>query len=378
MLSENKINYKMRCIIAIKLGNYSKIMSTTAKKTIKYLLIHTVFLFALNCTPTQFSTYSPSTKKSDSEKGQLSPNEGNNSGRLDPQKPRSPFGERLEGGDPIISGGGGGNGGGGNGGGGGGGGNGGGGGGNADDKKIPLPEIGGGPTSEPTAKPTGEPTPEKTPPGQEKPTVPPGKVAIKLEVIQLNYEAWWKNCLTVTLGNQSKTIGCNKDPLAQGKVVWFIADKPPICNVLKVNISTFKPTDGSVQCKARAALNPPQMCVGPYAPVADQTRTPSNSGEKQFFASYDYSTIGNLNPLIKANFDFNALVKNMAEYRKNGDNRWIRTFFEDQSSTNLQAVRNDNSLWHDKGIDFNDYIFDIQAEGAKVEIEGSGAGCALQ
>ena len=184
--------------------------------------------------------------------------------------------------------------------------------------------------------------------------------------------------MTVTLGNQTKTIGCNKDPLAQGKIVWFIADKPPLCNILKAHISTFKPTDASVQCKARAALNPPQMCIGPYASVADQTRTPSNSGEKQFFTSYDYSSISNLNPLIKAHFDFNALAKNMAAYRKNGENRWIRTFFEDQSSSNLDAVRADNSLWHDKGIDFNDYIFDIQAEGAKVEIEGSGTGCAVQ
>jgi hypothetical protein len=57
----------------------------------------------------------------------------------------------------------------------------------------------------------------------------------------------------------------------------------------------------------------------------------------------------------------------------------LRVFFEDQPKANLDAVRAQPSIWQEKGIDFNDYIFDVKGENVLFYVEGSGPqGCGGQ
>lgn len=211
-----------------------------------------------------------------------------------------------------------------------------------------------------------------------KPVPPPGKVVLELRVVQLNYESWWKNCLTVSIDGQSKQIGCNKDQSSLGRVVYFLANQAPACNSLKVLVDTYKLTDGGTECVRRKNLVPPQSCEGPYASYPTQSRTPTNVSDRDFFKTYDYATVANHDPLIRVNMDWSALQADMTDFRKGGVNRWLRIFFEDQPQTNLDYVRYNPSAWRERGIDYNDYIFDVAGENVKFHIEGSGTSCDAQ
>jgi hypothetical protein len=223
-----------------------------------------------------------------------------------------------------------------------------------------------------------KPNPEPFPPvdtPEPKPTPPPGKVLLELKVVQLNYESWWQNCLDVTVGSDQKRIACNKWTSGFGTTRYFFADMPPACNAVKVSVSTFK--NQGTNCNTRLKQGLP--CNGPYASTPDWTRSPSRSADRPFFFGYDFKTILSRDPLIKFPFDYVGLKSEMENYRDGGANRWLRIFFEDQPKANLDAVRADPSIWHERGIDFNDYIFDVKGENVLFYVEGSGPqGCGGQ
>ena len=55
------------------------------------------------------------------------------------------------------------------------------------------------------------------------------------------------------------------------------------------------------------------------------------------------------------------------------NNRWVRVYFEDQRKENLDAVLanpTNVALRVERGIDFNDYVFDIRGEGVEYYING--------
>jgi hypothetical protein len=69
----------------------------------------------------------------------------------------------------------------------------------------------------------------------------------------------------------------------------------------------------------------------------------------------------------------------MQSYGAGGANRIIRVFFEDQPRSSLDAVRANPTLWEVKGIDYNDYTFDVAGENVRFYVEGTGPqGCAGQ
>lgn len=208
-----------------------------------------------------------------------------------------------------------------------------------------------------------------------KPTPPPGKVLLELKVIQLAYEAWWKNCLDVTVGGETKEITCNKTAGAIGTTRYFFADKPPACNPVRVSVRTYKNVGDTCTQRQRAGLE----CNGPFASNPDWKRNPAIGADGDFFRGYDWATIVNRDPLIKFPFDYAALQRAMEAFRNGGANRWMRVFFEDQPRENLEAVRRLPAQWEGKGIDYNDTIFDVKGENVRFYVEGAGPqGCSGQ
>jgi hypothetical protein len=64
------------------------------------------------------------------------------------------------------------------------------------------------------------------------------------------------------------------------------------------------------------------------------------------------------------------------------NNRWVRIYFEDQKKENLDSVLlnpSNPNLRVERGIDFNDYVFDIRGEGVAFYINGlEPMGCTRQ
>ena len=223
-----------------------------------------------------------------------------------------------------------------------------------------------------------KPGPEPFPPSETpetKPTPPGDKVLLELKVVQNNYEAWWKNCLDITVGSETKRIACNKDAAGLGVTRYFLADKPPACNRVRVSIGTYKNIGDNCSKRLKQGLE----CNGPYPSSPDWTRSPSRASEAEFYFGYDFKGILSRDALIKFPTDYPTLQKAMENYRAGGANRWLRLFFEDQPKENVDAVRRAPGTWHEKGVDFNDYTFDVKGENVLFYVEGAGPqGCGDQ
>lgn len=202
------------------------------------------------------------------------------------------------------------------------------------------------------------------PPTNQLPSIPPNKVPVYLRVAQLNYEAWWKNCLIVTIGSDTKEVGCNKTtPL--NTVVGFLADKG-VCNRMEVRVQTYFPVSGA--CK------PGVDCNGPYNAAVDLDRRSSEISSSVFFRAYDRNNIMNRDPLIAIQDSTAAIKQEMDTYANSAPlSRWVRVYFEDQRRENLDIVSanvSNMALREERGIDFNDYVFDIRAQGVEYYIDG--------
>lgn len=221
-------------------------------------------------------------------------------------------------------------------------------------KVVELPGLGGKPVQ--TIPPKWEPNPP--------PSIPPEKVLLQLRVVQLNYEAWWKNCLIVSVAGDTQAVGCNKTT-ALNTTVNLLANKG-VCNKLDVRVQTYYPKDG--------ACSPNAVCNGPYNDVVDIDRNAVGIYSAPFFKAYDRNNIMSRDSLIAisdSTADIKAQMDSFAGSLPN--NRWVRIYFEDQRKENLDAVlanRDNMSLRVERGIDFNDYVFDIRGEGVKYYING--------
>jgi len=227
---------------------------------------------------------------------------------------------------------------------------------------VQLPGLGGKPVV--TVPPKWDPAP---PPST---SVPPNKVVLQLRVVQLNYEAWWKNCLTVSVAGDSKPVGCNKTTPLNSTVELF-ADKG-ICNRLSVRVQTYFPKPG--------ACSPGFSCDGPYNETVDIDRSAGEIASMPFFKAYDRNNILSRDPVI-AITDSTSEIKAQMDSFANGvlNNRWVRVYFEDQKKENLDAAASNPALRVDRGIDFNDYVFDIRGQGVQFYIDGlEPAGCTRQ
>ncbi len=202
------------------------------------------------------------------------------------------------------------------------------------------------------------------PPVSQGPSVPPNKVPVQLRVAQLNYEAWWKNCLIVSIAGDTKEVGCNKTtPL--NTVVEFLADKG-VCNRMEVRVQTYFPVSGA--CKAGLP------CNGPYNSTVDIDRRSGEISSSVFFKAYDRNNILSRDPLIAIQDSTAEIKQQMDSFASSGPmSRWVRVYFEDQKRENLDAVSanlSNTALRESLGIDFNDYVFDIRAQGVEYYLDG--------
>ncbi|MBM3382415.1 MAG: hypothetical protein FJY29_08240 [Betaproteobacteria bacterium] len=230
-------------------------------------------------------------------------------------------------------------------------------------KVVEVPGLGGKPVQ--TIPPKWEPAPL--------PSIPADKVLLQLRVVQLNYEAWWKNCLTISIAGDTKEVGCNKTT-ALNTTVNFLADKNK-CNKLDVRVKTYFPKAG--------ACSPGFACNGPYNEVVDIDRLAADIPSLPFFKAYDRNNIMSRDPLIAIGDSTSEIKAQMDSFARNiANNRWVRIYFEDQTRANLDAVManlSNTALRVERGIDFNDYVFDIRGEGVAFYIDGlEPMGCTRQ
>jgi len=201
------------------------------------------------------------------------------------------------------------------------------------------------------------------------PYVPEGKALMKIEVVQLESNAWFKNCMTISLNGKDTVVGCNKDTAKIGSAVYLLADKPPFCNKLKIAIDTYHNQGNNCSQRAAKGLN----CNGPYPLTPTLTRTPSLESGKPFFQILSEENIDKRSPLIRWKTDFHGLKYDMDIFTAGGENNWLRVFFEDLSLNDIDTAKKNPSK--SSGVNFGDYIVDIKGEGVKFTIEGSGLSC---
>ena len=232
-------------------------------------------------------------------------------------------------------------------------------------KVVEAPGLGGKPVQ--TIPPKWEPAPAPAP------SIPPNKVLLQLRVVQLNYEAWWKNCLIVSVAGDTKAVGCNKTT-ALNTTVNLLADKGT-CNRLDVRVQTYFPKAG--------ACSPGVSCNGPYNENVDLDRSAGDIASAPFFKAYDRNNITSRDSLIGITDSTSEIKAQMDAFANNiVNNRWVRIYFEDQKKENLDSVLlnpSNPNLRVERGIDFNDYVFDIRGEGVAFYINGlEPMGCTRQ
>ena len=209
-----------------------------------------------------------------------------------------------------------------------------------------------------------------------KPSVPEGKTLVKLQLQQFQTNAWFKNCISVSMNGETHSLGCNKDAQSSqlsDRWVYLLADSPPACNRVGIKIETF--FNQGEQCSLAAAQG--LSCDGPYGSEPDRVRSLTNVADKDFFKVYDNSNIEFPNPLVKSNFNWLQLKNEMLGYAGSGKNSWKRVFFEDLSRNELNTALKNPAQADLHGVNFSDAVFDLKGEDVKLSLDGRDSGCAL-
>lgn len=210
---------------------------------------------------------------------------------------------------------------------------------------------------------------------------PQGKEWLELTLIQAAHESWWKNCIAARVEGEEdwQFAGCNKDPGAVGRTIQLMASAWPACNKVQILVETYQ-NQGPV-CHIRMQSGLP--CEGPYRepPHFNYARSTASLPDQDFMRLYNWQTVLNPDPLIQSNAgwvfpDVQRLSAEMREFAGDSNrNKWIRGFFEDQPRANLEAVRKHPDQWKQRGIDYNDFVFDVKGRNVNFFVEGSGLRC---
>jgi hypothetical protein len=239
-------------------------------------------------------------------------------------------------------------------------------------------------------KPTRPPAPQPIDPVvvvPPRPTPPPGQVvpeAIEIEVLQSSSESWWRNCLLARTPHSEGwvQISCNKGANSNTTSA-FLPGIHGTCNAVSIRMETYR-NIGS-ECSQREQLGLP--CEGPYPLVPDVVSEPgldasSTSPSKSTpFALYHADNASDPDPLIRSYKDwqvpdFSVMAAYMRAWLgKNPRNRWFRFFFEDQRPSSISSARAQPDLADDLGVDYNDYVVDIQSNNIEIGIAGTDSAC---
>lgn len=201
----------------------------------------------------------------------------------------------------------------------------------------------------------------------EKPVVPDTKLSLTIN--RVNSLSWWKVCLeawVVEFPNSRKAVGCNTDENAAQQTLELDGSTRQ-CNTLALSFTVFKNKE---PCTADA-----RSCSHQNEP--SHIRSTSNPDDQKFFKAA--SVFGLTFPFARD--DLKAIVipeASQAEYAgfanltgSAGENRF-RVFFEDQVETTYAAWQAGGDA-RKNGIDFFDYVIELQSISAPVALEGNSA-----
>jgi hypothetical protein len=210
------------------------------------------------------------------------------------------------------------------------------------------------------------------------PPPPPTPVFLKLNVISVRPDAWWKNCLYVIHnGNESSAykIGCSKDTGLIGKEI-VIQAFPENCNSLRFVVNVHQNTNNCSKASE---------CVLSESPTCQ--RSSARKKDAPFFLFSEARKLNQIDKKVSLEdrfvFDSNAKLFEKAQM-VDSSVRILRMFFEDQDDKNLKQFEQDRqsadgnvraSARERLGIDFNDVIFDLETQRIDVAVEGTEFGC---
>lgn len=180
---------------------------------------------------------------------------------------------------------------------------------------------------------------QKAPERDDSPLDP--KRTLVLQVMGLQPEAWWNNCLKVELGGKSFDIACTKENSVVGKVVRIPIPEGVNCPVLNLKMESY--VNVGSECAERKQAGQP--CNGPFEAAPRYVRSHANATDRVHFV--------------------------LSEAAQQGGGKLIRVHFEDQPSEKISLAKSDPSRVRELGIDFNDAVFDIKTIELPFEIQGA-------
>ena len=223
--------------------------------------------------------------------------------------------------------------------------------------------------------PTGPVAPNPQPGATNPPTVTipvEDRVELKLNLVNLNHEAWFRNCFEVSLANFSTppVRFCNK---GETTAIASLHVHRSACNVLRFKVETTYNNPNSCQ-----ELSPHNWDCS-YSNKIDRTRVTSNTSDRTFFKVFDATRVGNI--IVDA--AFRSLVRPVAgtasaqnSTLSPGISKATRVYFEDLSNDDVDYYMAGGYLYEKPTnitVDFDDMVFDIQAGGANFTVEGANS-----
>ncbi len=223
----------------------------------------------------------------------------------------------------------------------------------------PIPEVErpkAAPVSGPVTTPVTAPAPVEIIPIQK----------LSLIIQKVDSSSWWKNCLSVSIGKQTKAIGCNKGEIAEGNEIAFDVPKYPECIKVVAKMEVFKRVNDDC-----SVIGSP--CTFHYDQVPTWTRFSQGSAES--FKVFDTNSIGKKDKLVNKIYNLVEAESKFKLFTSSGNNTWLRFHFEDQPMDKIDPNNLSEAERAQKGIDFNDYNFDIKAENVNIDVEGTSIKC---
>lgn len=217
------------------------------------------------------------------------------------------------------------------------------------------------------AAPASPPSVADVEPKSTEPMVPDTKFSLKIS--RVNSLSWWKVCLEawiVEFPDSRNSVGCNTDENASQQILELDGSSRQ-CNTLALSFTVFKNTE---PCTKDAS-----SCSHHSEP--SHTRSTSNPDDHRYFRAA--SVFGLTFPFSAEDLQvIDVPQASQAEYTSfanlkgaEGESRF-RVFFEDQVETTYAAWQAGGDA-RKNGIDFFDYVIELQSLSAPIALEGSSA-----
>lgn len=197
---------------------------------------------------------------------------------------------------------------------------------------------------------------------------------VRIDLQDLNYEAWNKVCLSISAqGGPFEKLGCNKQDSSAPKDFLEFPSGSTDCVTLNFRLDVY-------QLKKDACNgNIPPDC--PVESVANPTRNASTTAGARFFKalSADQITVEQLASFGMSSDEIaednipDLQTKAQEWLEKSPGRQWIRLFAEDQTDERMN--QHESGQTTGTGIDFDDFVIDIRSIDVNFEIPSLGVTC---